>query len=119
MTANPVVHYTVDVTPDHPLEDLCSRWMKLKAARDTADAEFEDLKTAIRFEAVQEAQRNRPDATRVHIAGMVEVPLVVGYAETRRADVKRLKAEYPGIYEAVRPTEAEVKGHGKWSVREA
>lgn len=119
MTANPVVHYTVDVVPGHPLEDLCSRWMRLKAAADTAVAEFEDLKTKIRFEAVQDAQANRPDATRVHIAGMVEVPLTVGYVVTRRADVKRLKAEYPDIYEAVRPTVEEAADSGKWQVREA
>lgn len=119
MTANPVVHYTVQVQPGDQLEDLCARWMKLKAAMDTATAEFEDLKAQIKGLAYDDAQAHRPDATRIHIAGMVEVPLVVGYSETRRVSTKLLKSKYPDIYEECRPTEAEVAGKGTWSVREA
>lgn len=119
MTANPVVHYTVQVQPGDPLEDLCAQWMRKKAAADTANAEMDDLKAQIKALAYDDAVQNRPDATRIHIAGMVEVPLVVGYTETRRFDTKRFKAEHGDLYEQFRPTEAEVAGKGSWSVREA
>ena len=113
------IHYTVEVQPGSDLEALCAQWVDAKSAADAAKARFEDLKTQIRLAAYEDASVNRPDATRIHLAGMVEVPLVVGYTETRRFDTKRFQREQPALYEAYRPTEAEIQGKGSWSVREA
>jgi hypothetical protein len=114
------IHYTIDVGPGTDLEALCAQWGDAKAQAAEAKGRFEDLKAQIRVAAHEIAAFNRPDATRITLAGgLVEIPLVVGYTETRRFDNKRFQREQPALYEAYRPTPQEIQGKGSWSVREA
>ena len=113
-----VVHYTVQVQPNTRLEELCARWLATKAAAETAAEAFNSLKAEIKNEAYEDAQQHRPDATRIHITGMVEVPLTLSYSETRRFQTKDFKAAYPDLYEQYRPTTQEIAGKGSWSLGE-
>jgi hypothetical protein len=113
------IHYTIDVEPGTDLEALCAQWADAKAQAAEAEARFKDLKAQIKVIAHEDAAFNRPDATRIHLTGMVEVPLTMTYSEPRKFDNKRFQREQPALYEAYRPTPQEVQGKGNWSLGEA
>lgn len=85
----------VKVEPGSRLDDLLAMYDQLKAAAEEAEARFDTVKNAIKFE-LGALGGGAPQVDVAHSA--LTQPLRLSYVESWRLDAKRMKAEAPETY---------------------